>query len=135
MPSKSQLTSTPPPNHCHIPSCHPCPCSTLSLYSTYVTHITPIRTSIALSKTAIHALETQYASLIPQITAVLLSAKADHDEEKVQEVVWRLGVETMNHDEAVAKEKEKIEGLEEEARGLRRGYEVAVLVRRGKIAG
>ena len=41
----------------------------------------------------------------------------------------------MNHEEAVAKETEKIEGLEEEARGLRRGYEVAVLVRRGKIAG
>lgn len=41
----------------------------------------------------------------------------------------------MNYDEAVAREKEKIEGLEEQARGLRRGYEIAVLVGRGKIAG
>ncbi|KAG6988840.1 hypothetical protein G7Y79_00069g096320 [Physcia stellaris] len=130
----SKQTSTPCPNLCRLTH-SPCPCPTLSLYSTYVSHITPIRTSIAASKTTIHKLQTQYASLIPQITAVLLSAKADNDEEKAQEVLWRLGVETMNHEEAVAKENERIEELEEEARGLRRGYEVAVLVRRGKIAG
>ena len=62
------------------------------------------------------------------IVEVLLQAKVTGDEEMHQEVMWRLGIESMLHDEAVAKEEDRIEGLEDEARRMKRRFEIGVRV-------